>query len=106
VSTITKGTRWRRKVQDWLEARGYQCLVTPWMEPGDDMQVSRGMLSLSVECKDHRTLALASWVDQATRNAAPGAIPVVIAHRLGKARAEDCYVIMSGAAFADLLETL
>jgi hypothetical protein len=106
MNTTTKGTRWRRQVQDWLEALGYDCVARPWMQPGDDMTVRRGMLALSVETKDHRALALSTWVDQANRQAPDGQIPVVIAHRLGKAKPQDCYVIMSGAAFADLLESL
>lgn len=106
MSTITKGTRWRHAVQVFLEAAGYATTARPWMEAGDDITATRGMLALSVECKDHRALNLAGWVDQAERQAPRDAIPVVIAHRLGKASAEDAYVIMSGRAFADLLESL
>jgi hypothetical protein len=106
MNTTTKGTRWRRQVQDWLEALGYHCVAKPWMAPGDDMTVTRGMLALSVETKDHRTLNLSGWVDQAVRQCPDGQIPVVIAHRLGRGQPRDSYVIMSGAAFADLLETL
>lgn len=106
MSTITKGTIWRRKVQIFLEAAGYATTARAWMDRGDDITATRGMLELSIECKDHRTLNLAGWVDQAERQAPPDAIPLVIAHRLGKGSAEDAYVIMSGRAFADLLESL
>lgn len=106
MSTITKGTHWRKRVQDWLSGLGYECTAKAWMQPGDDITASRGMLTLSIEAKDHRSLSLASWVDQAAKQCPEGQIPVVVAHRLGKSRAEDAYVIMSGTAFADLLESL
>ena len=106
MSTITKGSRWRLLAQRFLEALGYETTARGWMDAGDDITARRGMLELSVECKDHRALNLAGWVDQAARNAPDGAIPVVIAHRLGKASVADAYVIMSGRAFAELLESL
>ena len=106
MSTITKGTRWRHLVQSMLTGLGWETTARAWMVPGDDITARRGMVELSIECKDHRSLSLSAWVDQAARNAPEGAIPVVIAHRLGKASAEDAYVIMSGRAFADLLESL
>lgn len=106
MSTITKGSTWRRKVQVFLEAAGYETTARAWMERGDDITAIRGMLELSIECKDHRKLDLAGWVDQAERQAPAEAIPVVFAHRLGKAGAAEAYVIMSGRAFADLLESL
>lgn len=106
MSTITKGTRWRKNVQDWLTGLGYECTAKAWMQPGDDITAIRGMLALSIEAKDHRALSLATWVDQAERQCPDQQVPVVIAHRLGKAKPEDAYVIMSGRAFADLLESL
>lgn len=106
MSTITKGTRWRKSVQDWFTALGYHCQAKAWMAAGDDLTVSRGMLALSVECKDHRALAIGTWVDQAERQCPEGQIPVVVAHRLGHARAEDAFVIMSAHTFGELLESL
>lgn len=106
TSTIAKGTRWRKLVQDWLSGLGYECTAKAWMQPGDDIEAVRGMLTLSVECKDHRALAIGTWVDQADRQAPDGQIPIVVAHRLGHSRAEDAFVIMSAHSFADLLESL
>jgi predicted alpha/beta hydrolase family esterase len=93
-------------VELFLNAAGYETSARHWMEPGDDITARRGMLELSIEAKDHRALALASWVDQAERNAPEGAIAVVVAHRLGKAGVAEAYVILSGRSFADLLESL
>ena len=106
MSTITKGTRWRKVVQDWFTALGYDTEAKAWMQPGDDITVTRGMLTLSVECKDHRALSIGTWVDQAEKQCPPGQIPVVVAHRLGRSRAEDAFVIMSARSFGDLLENL
>jgi hypothetical protein len=106
MSTITKGTRWAHRVREFLEAAGYETTSRAWMERGDDITARRGMLELSVECKDHRALNLAGWIDQAARQAPEGAIPVVVAHRLGKAGVAEAYVVLSGAAFAELLESL
>lgn len=106
MSNVSKGSRWRKSVQDWFTALGYDTTFRAWTQPGDDITVSRGMLTLSVETKDHRTLALAAWVDQADRQAPDGHIPVVVAHRPGKGSPAEAYVIMSAASFADLLESL
>jgi hypothetical protein len=106
MSTIGKGTRWRRQVELYLNAAGYETSSRAWMEPGDDITARRGMLELSIEAKDHRALNLAGWVDQAERQAPEGAIPVVVAHRLGKAGVAEAYVVLSGRSFADLLESL
>ena len=106
MNTTTIGTRWRKVVQDWFTRLGYDTEAKAWMQPGDDITVTRGMLTLSVECKDHRTLSLAQWVNQAEEQCPAGHIPVVIAHRLGHASADGAYVIMSGAAFSELLESL
>src|SRR4029077_17786497 len=106
VSTITKGTRWRKVVQDWFTRLGYDTEAKAWMKPGDDITVTRGMLTLSVECKDNRTLSLPQWVTHAEEHCPAGHIPVVIDPRLGHASADGAYVIMSGAAFSELLESL
>jgi hypothetical protein len=103
MSTIDKGTRWRRKVQDYLDAGGMITSARAWMEPGDDITAAAGGIALSVEAKDHRTLSLAGWVDQASRNAPAGAVPVVIAHRQGHAGVDQAYVIMRGCDLLALL---
>ena len=106
MSTVGKGSRWRHRVQEWLGAIGAVTTATRWMEPGDDIKASLGSTMLSLECKDHRSLNLAGWVDQANRNAIDPAIGIVIAHRLGKADVDNAYVIMSGHMFARLLKEL
>ena len=106
MNTTTIGTRWRKVVQDWFTRLGYDTEAKAWMQPGDDITVTRGMLTLSIECKDHRALSIGTWVDQAEKQCPPGQIPVVVAHRLGHSRAEDAFVIMSARSFGDLLENL
>ncbi len=106
MSSVGKGTRWVARVGEWLGAQGFAVSRTRWMEPGDDLQAARGELNLSVEAKNQRALQLAGWVDQAERNAADGAIPVVIAHRLGHTQPGRAYVVMSGDAFARLVKVV
>jgi hypothetical protein len=103
MSTIDKGTRWRRKVQDYLEAAGMPTSARAWMEPGDDITAAAGGIALSVEAKDHRALSLSTWVDQAVRNAPDGAVPLVVAHRQGHAGVDQAYVIMRGQDLLALL---
>ena len=104
MSNVSKGSRWRRAVEVWLNEAGHITHSRPWMEPGDDITVYTSPLPLSVEAKDQRALALAAWVDQARKNAPRGAIPVVIAHRLGHTSPDMAYVIMSGSDFRRLIE--
>jgi hypothetical protein len=103
MSTVAKGTRWSTKVDAMLRQVG---LVKrkAWLAAGDDMTVVVShTLTLSVENKDHRAYDLAGWVDQAVRQCPEGQIPVVVAHRNGKAEAEDGYVVMRGQDFVELL---
>lgn len=106
MSTVRKGTAWAHKVEMLLRSVGF-VKRSAWMQAGDDMTVTLpGGLALSVEAKDHRSYNLSGWVDQAVRQAKAGEIPVVVAHRNGKAGAEDGYVVMRGADFAALLTAL
>ena len=90
-------------VRRWLDGEGFHTERRPWMEPGDDLTARRGPLVLSVEAKDQRRFDLAAWIAQAERNCPPGSVPIVVAHRPGRADPEDGYVVMSGSAFADLI---
>lgn len=102
VSTLRKGNAWRRKVEVALLASGFQCEVRGIGRPGDDITVFTEP-PLSVEVKNHRSYDLAGWVRQAVSQAPRGAVPVVWAHRAGKASAEDGYVILTGRDFLRLL---
>jgi hypothetical protein len=103
--SIVKGNRWRRKCEVFLGGLGFNVTVRGLGFAGDDLRARLGLLDLSVECKDHNRYSLSEWVTQAEENA-EGGIPVVFAHRRGKADPEAGYVVMSGAAFARLVSGL
>ena len=106
MNTLVKGNTWRRAVDLWLGAAGFITQVRGLGYPGDDIAAIRGPVALSVEAKNHRAINLAGWVDQAEGNATGAQIPVVVAHRKGKSSVDDAYVVMSGRAFARLIERL
>lgn len=101
MSNVGKGTRWVRKIQDTLEARGLIVSRRQWMDAGDDMQVMSHRLS--IEAKNVRAYRLGDWVDQAVRQSPGHLVPVVWAHRNGHADPLDGFVIMTGAHFLELL---
>lgn len=103
MSTTRKGTAWAKKVDDLMRGIGF-VRRRAWMDAGDDMTVTLPSVTLSVEAKDHRKYDFAGWVDQAVRQAGPGEIPVVVAHRNGKAEAADGYVVMRGEDFVRLMK--
>jgi hypothetical protein len=104
VNSHNKGRSWSRKVVVYLEDEiGLALRVRPLGMPGDDIAVPTDP-PLSIEAKNHKAWSPGSWVDQAERQAPPGSIPIVWAHRRGKAEADGGFVLMSGAAFVQLLK--
>lgn len=99
IATHRKGSRWRRDVQDWLDARGWETRFRSVGEAGDDITAVQGVTRLSIECKNHKTITLAAFVDQCRGNAPAGEIPVVFIKRKGRASVDDCYVVMDAATF-------
>lgn len=102
VNTQRKGSGWRRAVVLWFESHGWSAEPRGIGFAGDDIDARRGAITLSVECKNVKRMDLAGWVDQAVANAGP-AIPVVVAHRHGRASVEDSYVVMRGSDFIELV---
>jgi len=98
----TKGRKWQTAVRQWLELAGLTVVESggAGIESGDLLILSP---LVAVEAKNQQRMDLAGWVDQATRQAPKGAIPVVVHHRAGRASVADGYVTMSGAAFLDLI---
>lgn len=104
VNALAKGNRWRRIVADYFEASGWAVVVRGIGFAGDDLDVLRGRVRLSVEAKNHNRWAPSDWLDQAVGNAPAGSTPVVVAHRRGKPGADEAYVILRGTDFAALLD--
>jgi len=103
MSAHEKGRAWRKLVQTHLERAGCATTYRPLGEAGDDITATLGALELSIECKNHKALALAEWVTQAESNAGRSQIAIVIAHRRGRASVDDAYCILSGRALIALL---
>jgi hypothetical protein len=112
AGNLIKGSRWRLAVERWLQAAGYRTTTRSIGAAGDDVFARRFTsggweLQLSVEAKNHRAITLAEFIDQAERQAQSypadqGVLPVVVAHRKGKADPDDAYVLMPGWAFIEL----
>lgn len=98
-----KGSHWRRRIEVALQSNGYATTFRGIGLPGDDITVHSDP-PLSIEAKNHANYSIADWVDQSLRQAPAGSIPVVWAHRRGRSRAEDGYVILTGENFLRLLE--
>lgn len=117
IHTHRKGSAWRHKVEQWFIDAGFVTTVRGIGFAGDDLYVMRPpqqilggawepRLALSVEAKNHKTLDLAGFVDQAVSQAHDYeeiTLPVVIAHRRARASVDDAYVVMPGWAFIELV---
>jgi hypothetical protein len=103
MNTHAKGSRWRLSAQRYLDEIGFTTRFRSIGEAGDDITAISGDLELSVEAKNVDQASFGTWVDQAERNAPSWAIPLVIAHRRGRASVDDAFVVMSGKTFRTLI---
>jgi hypothetical protein len=111
VPPVTGGATSRRKGAAWQTA--VRAALAPHAtgevrarsagEDGDDLACTLAGVPLSIECKNARAHDFAGWLDQAMNNAPEYAVPVVIAHRRGKAHPLDAYAVLT---LADLLTAL
>lgn len=102
INTHAKGSTWRRATQHWLDALGAHTRFRGIGEAGDDITAKLGSVELSVECKNVKSITLASFVDQADGNARSDQIPVVFIKRRGKSSVDDAYVVMTARHWATL----
>lgn len=100
-----KGTRWESAIVDYLAGHGF-----PWAERraltgSQDRGDIAGVPAWVVEAKNHATLNLAGWVDEATTEQANAGADYACVwhHRRGKASPGDGYVTMTGATFVRLI---
>ncbi len=101
-----KGSAFEREVAAFLREHGH-----PYAERAygagrpQDVGDIDGLPGFVIEAKAHRSLDLASFVDEAVseaHNAGTGAVPVVVAKRRGNAVGES-YVVLRLADFAALM---
>src|SRR4051812_27086407 len=118
TNTHVKGSRWRHSVELWLDDAGFITTVRGIGYSGDDLLAVRpgthsGInvhagppLRLSVEAKNHKTITLSTFVDQAVKQAEDYdeiTLPVAVVHRPGRAEVDDAYVVMPGWCFIELV---
>lgn len=89
-----KGKRAANAVIAWLQAHGHPFCAN--RAPGEDGDDVIGVPGLSIEIKDHKTMALAAWVAQA-QSQAHGRPAVVIHKRARKADVGDWYATLTVA---------
>ena len=98
-----KGNVAEREVVAALRRAGWKALTSRAARAGT--QKGADVISdfpLMLEVKDHKAMALAEWLAQATEQA-DGEPAAVVHKRRGKARAEDWYVTMT---FGEMLRWL
>jgi hypothetical protein len=97
-----KGAGWEREIVSFLSQHGF-----PWAEraygggrPDDrgDVDAIPGMV---LEAKNHKTLALAEWCDQAAAAAAGG--PWAVIHKRRNKPTAQAYVTMTLEQFARIM---
>ena len=105
MNTWRKGSVYRKAVEDFLRLAGYATRFRPIGVPGDDVTAEGDWHTLSVEAKNHKSITLSGFIDQAEGNAADHEIPVVAIKRRGRADVEDHYFVMTGRAFLRLVQS-
>lgn len=100
-----RGTRWETTIVDYLRANGFPHVERRAPGGAKDRGDIAGIPGLVVEAKSASRIDLATWAREveAERANAGAAYGVVWAKRRGKADAGQGYVVMDGAAFAQLL---
>jgi hypothetical protein len=104
IHTIVKGNAWRHKVAVWLEDLGFTVRKRGIGDEGDDLTAHLPGMTLSIEAKNHRTITLAAFVDQAEKQAPHDQIPICFIHRPGRSDVDNGYVVLSGRAFRKLIQ--
>ena len=101
-----KGQKAEQAVARWLRSLGWQARTSrsvQGLQGGADLITD---CPLSIEVKDHATMKLAEWVDQAVEQARPGAPGVVLHKRRGKGSPADWYATMRAGDLLALLEAV
>ena len=99
-----RGTRWESAVRDALMDAGLPARREVQRGAADVGDLSIEGLPFSIEAKDHKSIDLAAFVDQANRQAANAGQPygVAIVKRRRKS-VTDAYVVLDLATFIRIL---
>jgi len=100
-----KGTAWESAVAQYLIERGAPNAERRSLNGAKDRGDIAGVLSVMIECKNEKTITLASYIDEVEvqRRNDHAAVAVAWIKRRGKGSPADGYVVMTGQQFIDLL---
>ena len=104
-----RGTRFESDVVDYLRANGFPSVERRALAGALDRGDLTGLPGFAVECKDHKTIALAAWSNEAKTEATNAGARwwcVIAKRRRSKGSSgtvSDAYVVMPLSVFADLL---
>lgn len=101
-----RGTAWESAIVATLNANGWPHAERRRLGGRHDRGDIAGVIGVVIEAKNAKRTELAEWVDEAEVEAANdgGSVGVVWAHRKGRGKPEDGYVVMTGAGFMRLLK--
>jgi hypothetical protein len=99
-----KGTRWESAVRDYLQDRGLPARRNAQHGAQDVGDLSIEGYPFALEAKDHARIELASFVDQANREAHNARVPygAAVVKRRGKG-VHQAYVVMDLETFTTML---
>lgn len=102
-----KGTRWESAIVTYLRETGLDARRKVQAGARDTGDISVEGVSVVLEAKDHRTHALAAWMDQAVAEAQAAGVRwgVVVVKRTRRGPGEG-YAIVRLADLADILKEL
>ena len=99
-----KGTAAETAVVNYLRCVGFEHADRAPLRGKNDQGDITGIGQVCVEVKNHQTINLADFLDQARREGKGwAAYSVAWIKRRGKASPADWYVVMDGATFCDML---
>ena len=90
VAPRRKGSQWECDVRDYLRSRGYQADRAYGAGRPDDVGDIDGIPGFHIECKNHRRMDLAGWIDQASEGKG---VPTLIVKR-PRQPVGEAYVVM------------
>jgi hypothetical protein len=101
-----KGTFFESLIVESLCRAGWSFAERRSLNGAVDKGDITGVPGVCIEAKNHGTLKLSAWIEEAAieKANANAEVGVVWAKRKGKGSADDAYVIMTGAQFMFLLK--
>jgi Holliday junction resolvase len=100
-----RGTAWERRLADYLRDHGFPYADRLPLRGSKDVGDIGGVPGFVIECKSHKQIDLATWVDEAVvekLNARSRFAAVIFPRR--SCKTERAYVVMELRDFVDLIK--